>query len=477
MNAPTAGDFAAAAVTQLGPFDIELEQTLLGSILVANKALHECAHLVDAADFYDPLHRDLFYHISDLIKSGQVAEPSTLKPLFADYPDITPECSVAQYLGTLACAGGPLVNAATYAKKVREMAQRRNLISGVSMFCRNVVRNDLPLDDLILEHLSDINDILSKGETRNTVVPAHLAVKRYLEDLHSQEKVHSVATGNADVDRILGGYFRGEYVIVAGRPGMGKSAFATSTLLRTAMKGHGVLYFSAEMTASALTHRCISDLVWNSQTPIPYSGARQRQYSEHEKERLTAASKRLEECAFVIDELAAPTVMDIAMRARAQAARFRQQGKRLDIICVDHMGKMASSGRYSGSRVNEVMELSAGLAALAKDLDCTVVALSQLSRGVESMERKNKRPTLSDLRDSGSLEQDADVVMFVYRSAYYLERQKFDEEDKEQGRLERLEREKNDMEIVIAKHRAGQTGTVKLMADMGSNAIRSVHRG
>ncbi len=195
---------------------------------------------------------------------------------------------------------------------------------------------------------------------------------------------------------------------------------------------------------------------------------------EHDLQRLVSASERLSNLPFVIEDAPGLTVPEIAAKARAQKQRFEREGKRLDVLCVDHIGKVRPSGNYKGNKVNEVGEISGALANLAKELGCTVLALSQLNRGVESQERKNKRPVLSDLRSSGDLEQDADVVMFLFRAAYYLEKTSFDDEEKEADRVEKLEATKNRLEIIVSKQRAGPCCTVRAYIEMASNVVRNL---
>ena len=458
------------------PHNIEVEQALIGAVFINNDAWNSVAGVVTSQQFYDPLHMRIWEVIARQMGEGLRVSPLTLKSVF-DGEDITGSVTVPQYLGTLAANATTVINAPSYARTVAELARLRDLMAAVEAFCGEIADAGADMTESCAGLISELDAVLAGTGRKTTRCSVGQAASRAVESLTSEEEPQAVSTGLADLDRALGGYYRGEYVLMAGRPGMGKTATALSTLLRAAMRGQGVLYFSLEMTAAQLSCRCLTDLAYNQHTPIAYSDIRKRAVDMVDHQRLEDARDRLMQAELEIEEKSNLTMAEIGARARAHAQAMERRGKRLDVVVIDHLGKIKPSGRYSGNRVNEVTEISSALATLAKDLDCAVIALSQLNRGIEAKDRVSRRPTLADLRDSGALEQDADVVIFLYRAAYYLERMKFDGADdasraKEEKRLDDLEAKKHDLEIIIAKQRSGETRTLKAWCDMGANVVR-----
>jgi replicative DNA helicase len=292
-----------------------------------------------------------------------------------------------------------------------------------------------------------------------------------LEALKGGDKDQRIPIGLADLDRDTGGWRRGEYAILGGRPSMGKSAVAVALGRRAAKAGHGVLIFSLEMTTRAWMARMATDASWRREGSVAYSSALRGVFQDRESVKFSAGLETLRDLPILVEEQAGLTAADIASRTRNAAEVFGRQGKRLGLVIVDHLGLVRPSSRYKGQKVHEVAEVSQAMAQLAKNENVAVLCLHQLNRAVEG--RDNKRPTLADLRDTGNLEQDADVVMFAYRPAYYLERLKFDEQDKECERLQMLQDKRNVLEISIAKQRNGPTNNIELYCDMASNAVRN----
>jgi replicative DNA helicase len=291
-----------------------------------------------------------------------------------------------------------------------------------------------------------------------------------VQTLNKGDVEKPITTGLHDLNKVVGGWRRGEFTVIAARPSMGKSAFAASTMVSIGMSGHGILMFSLEMTQAALAARCLSEQVYNSQTPIRYADILNNRIQDWDKQRLEDAAENFADVPIEIDDQAGLTVSEIASRARKYAARLEKQGRRLDVVMVDHLGKVKASKRYSGNIVAETGEVSAALAGLAKELGVAMIALHQLNRGVEG--REDKHPTLPDLRNSGDIEQDADTIGFLYRPAYYLERSKIDDAELDATRLRTLERRKHELEIIIAKNRNGPCTTIDLFIDVASNLIR-----
>ena len=279
--------------------------------------------------------------------------------------------------------------------------------------------------------------------------------------------------GSRDLESLLGGWRAGKFYVIGGRPGMGKSSTALSWVLRTAEKGHGVLFFSLEMTLNELTEIAMCDLAWQPNARIEYrdiaAASAKSQGLEWKYDALRWASERFEAMPLTFIDRTGLTLGDIRSQALQQAQRFEAQGEKLEVIVVDHLGLIKADSRYSGNKVAETEELSAALKALSKELGIAVICLVQLNRGVEG--REDKQPSLSDLRWSGAIEQDADVVMFVYREAYYLQKQKDDPQEDEQ-REAKLLQVKNELKLIVAKHRGGPTPTMKFFCDIGCGVIR-----
>lgn len=279
--------------------------------------------------------------------------------------------------------------------------------------------------------------------------------------------------GLSDLSRMIGGWRRKRLYIIAGRPGMGKSTLALSSLLRTAIAGHGVMLFSLEMSRRELTEMALCDLAWSSSRRIEYRDIGIHAVADDgfadKFEAICEVRPMFNSLPLAISDRGGLTVAAIRSEAMEYAGRLAGDGKRLDVICIDHLGLIRSSTTYRGNKVAETEEVSADLKVLAKDMDCAVVALCQLSRQVEG--REDKRPTMGDLRWSGAIEQDADVIMFPYRPEYYLKR-KLDDAEDENERLEKLERHRNQLELLIEKHRGGPTGVVELFCDVGCAVVR-----
>lgn len=279
--------------------------------------------------------------------------------------------------------------------------------------------------------------------------------------------------GSHGLARVLGGFRRGRMYVIGGRPGAGKTTAGLSLLLRTALKGHGVLFVELEMGADELTEMALCDLAWNRTRRIEYrdlSGNKVTDIAFQPKfEAVIEAQRNFEKMPFMISDRPGLTIAEIRSQAAQYAQRLAVDGKRLDVICVDHLNLIKASTNYKGNKVAETEEVSNQLKALAKELQCAVVVLAQLNRGVES--RDDKRPGLADLRWTGAIEQDADVVLFVYREAYYLSKP-IDDPVKDTERKTRLAEVEHKMEFIFAKHRGGPTPTVEMFCDMGCAVVR-----
>ncbi len=279
-----------------------------------------------------------------------------------------------------------------------------------------------------------------------------------------------ITWGLTDVNRLTGGIHRRDLTLVGARPSMGKTTLGLSTAIKAAKSGAGVGFISLEMDADKLAARAITDLAYDWNVKVPYSDIIRGQVDEETLESLNSATRDMDRLPILIEEQSGLSMTDIRVKAEAMMSDFEKRGQKLDVLMIDHLGLIRASSRYSGNRVQEVSEMTAGLKGLAREYGIAVVLLSQLNRAVES--RDNKRPQLSDLRDSGSIEQDADTIIFLYREAYYLEREKTTG-DKETDRLSRLADCTNKLEFIIAKQRNGPLSNIDLFADMACSAVRN----
>jgi len=463
---------AAAPLYRIAPHNIELEQALLGAILVNNEAFYRVSDFLEPRHFFEPVHQKLFEIAASLVRVGKTASPITLKtflPADLDIAGLTP----SQYLARLAAGATTVINAADYGHNVYDLAIRRALI-GIGEQMVNAAYDatvDSSPQQQIEEAERGLYELAETGrydggfqgfaEALSTAV--EMAAHAYQRD----GKLSGLASGIRDLDRMTGGLQKSDLVILAGRPGMGKTALATNLAYNVAGAWEGGLrpdghiestnggivgFFSLEMSAEQLATRIISE-----QSEIASYRIRRGEIIPADFDRIAAAAREMEQIPLYIDETGGLSVAQLAARARRLK---RQRG--LDLLVIDYIQLLqGSSRRAAEGRVQEVTEITTSLKALAKELDIPILALSQLSRAVES--RDDKRPQLSDLRESGSIEQDADVVMFVFREEYYLRNKEprpgSDEYFKWQAEMEAVH---GRAEIILGKQRHGPTGTVTL---------------
>lgn len=279
-----------------------------------------------------------------------------------------------------------------------------------------------------------------------------------------------ITWGLSDVNRLTGGMQRRDLTLIGARPSMGKTTVGLSTAVKAAKSGAGIGFISLEMDADKLAARALTDLAYDWGVKMPYADLIRGNVDERGLEALRSATQDMNGLPILIEEQAGLSISDIRVKTELMIADFEKRGRALDVLMIDHLGLVKPSGRYAGNRVHEISEMTAALKAMAREFGISVVLLSQLNRALE--QRDNKRPQLSDLRDSGSIEQDADTIIFLYREAYYLERGKTTG-DKEIERVERLADCQNLLEFIIAKQRNGPLATVNLFADMASSAVRN----
>jgi replicative DNA helicase len=467
---------AAEADYRVSPHNEEIEQALLGALLVNNKSLEKVSEYLKPEHFYNSVHGRIYGAIQIFVERGQDASPLTLKSYFEKDQDLS-QAGGGQYLADLAAHVISVVNVEDYGRTVYELHLRRALIALGEDVVNEAYDHDIETTarQQIEQTEKRLFDLATAGDFSGGFVAFRESLTeaiRQAELAYQREgDVTGITTGLIDIDKKMGGLQKSDLVILAGRPSMGKTALATNmafnaarAYLKTAGKEGAVVgFFSLEMSAEQLATRILADL-----TSVASDKIRRGEVRDTDFTKFVEASQELATVPLFIDDTAALTIGAIRTRAR----RLKRQHN-LGMIVIDYLQLVQGSGRGGQeNRVLEISEITRGLKALAKDLDVPVLALSQLSRAVE--QRDNKRPQLSDLRESGSIEQDADVVMFVYREEYYLEREQpaqrpEEAPDKFNQRhddwLKRMEQTHNVAECIIAKQRHGPIGTVPLHFD------------
>jgi replicative DNA helicase len=460
------------------PHSIEAEQGLLGAILINNDALHAAGRL-RPEEFFEPLHATIYDLCNTLITSGKLATPITVKSFL---PEIeVAGLSVQQYLARLAAEATTIVNAPDYADTVREYAQRRAMIATAQAIVDAASDRQAGADiaAVITDAIGSLDGILGDGEGSRNAVPfanaAAEAIDLVAKAYQADGRVTGLSWCLSDLDRMTSGLHAGELTVLAGRPGMGKSAVAVSVGHGAAKSGAGTALFSLEMGRESLAMRALASECSES-GHIPYFAMRRGTITEAQFERLRDAAVTLRDLPLLIDDQPSVTIAELGAKTRRAAKWMERKGTRLALVIVDYMQLLTPDNRYAGQRVQEVTQISAGLKRIARQHHVAVLALSQLSRGVES--REDKRPQLSDLRDSGSIEQDADSVFMLYREGYYLQMRKPPESDGERFAewMVAVEAAHGKLEIAIAKQRHGPTGVVEVYFDPATNAVRDLAR-
>ena len=445
------------------PCNIEAEQAVIGSILVSNEIFDEIMPILDSQKFFDPIHIKIFQTIENLINKGLLANPITLKNHFENNEGLK-ELGGQEYLIKITKFSTSIKQTIDYAKIVQEMHVRRELIKiseSVSYEASNNSDVSSSGEEIIQNAEKSLFDLAERGHFSQSFMKFENALKQTIDMAKSayqnDEGIVGVPTGLTDLDSRLGGMHKQDLIIIAGRPSMGKTALATNIAFHAAknIEAKGtrstVAFFSLEMSSEQLSTRILSE-----QSRIRSNDIRRGKVSEKEFEQFIETSKNIFELPLYIDETPAITIAAISNRSRRIKRLFG-----LELIIVDYIQLMKSIGKKEYNRVQEISEITQGLKALAKELNVPVLALSQLSRAVE--QRDDKKPQLADLRESGSIEQDADVVMFVYREAYYLERKEPTLGSVEHAEWQQKMNEISSLaEIIIGKQRHGPTGNVKV---------------
>ena len=452
------------------PSNIEAEQALLGAILVNNDAYYRVSDFLEAGHFFEDLHRRIYEVATSLIKAGKIATPITMKTFLGDQ-DLG-GITVSQYLARLAAEATTVINAEDYGRTIYDLAIRRNLIN----IGEDIVNNafDAPVENSPREQIEEAERRLyaiaetgrADGGFQRFSDALTAAIDMAAAAYKREGALSGVSTGLIDLDKSLGGLQPSDLIILAGRPAMGKTSLVTNIAFNIAkayraekqqdgtlktVNGGIVGFFSLEMSAEQLATRIIAE-----QSGVPSYKIRRGDMREEDFYKITEAAREMQSIPFYIDQTGGISIAQLTARARRLK---RQRG--LDVLIVDYLQLLSGSSKKGENRVQELTEITTGLKALAKELSVPLIALSQLSRQVEA--RDDKRPQLADLRESGSIEQDADVVMFVYREEYYLKNKEpkpgTEEYFKWQAEMDQVH---GKAEVIIGKQRHGPTGTVQL---------------
>lgn len=447
----------ANAASQIVLSEIDVELTLLGSFFESPDGFDRFAHTIKPEWFSDPFARYLFEACLRIHDAGNRLTTATV---IAAMPLDLGGISRGEFYARAATAGLPDINIPSLVANLKDRWARRSLIEMAQRASEAAVTFEADPYDLASNCLLDLDHILEvKSEKAGTSIGS--AGRALIEDIENPDKQRGATTGVRILDAKINGYRPGQLYVIAGRPGMGKSAFMCSSLRKTAAGGTGVAIFSLEMTKQEIAARMASDALGSLNAP-KYGDILKASMNDADKSDVYQELQKLHHIPMHVDDSARLTFAQIAAKARRIKMEMAGAGVRLGVVCIDHMGLVTPSDRYAGNKVAEAGEVSGRARALAKELDCCVVLLCQLSREVEK--RDDKRPVMSDLRWSGEIEQDAHVIGFLYREEYYLNQQA-------DADVEKLRDARWKMEFLIRKNRNGATDDVRLFCSIAHSSI------
>lgn len=455
------------------PSNLEAEQSIIGALLY-NNLLYERIFFLKSEHFYYKINQDIYEVILKFIMKGSLASPITIAPLFKDNVVIQ-EAGGEKYWIDLVTNLGPIANITANAKHIYELYLRRAMIE-VSMDCiENMQKFDVDQTvNSIIDNVEMKIFKLQQNLESRSILSFDEVLKTVVDNAYSASTKHSligITSGLERFDKHLGGFHKSDLIILAGRPSMGKTALVTTFAFNAAKKyltdpeiGAKVCFFSLEMSAEQLGLRILSQ-----EAVVPSDRIRKGVISQIEFKQIEAVSKNLYDIPLFIDDTPALTMAGLRTRARRLAKK-----ENIGLIIIDYL-QLLRSDKSNENRVQELSEITRGLKALAKELNVPIIALSQLSRAVE--QREDKQPQLSDLRESGSIEQDADIVLFIYRQAYYESRKKPQPgSEKMQEWQLKMSKIHNLAELIIAKQRHGSIGTVHLHFDENTTKFSNLNQ-
>lgn len=456
------------------PHNLEVEQALLGAILVNNDVFERISNYLRPEHFANNLHGEIYGECLRRFEQDITVTPITLKPHFQDHEELK-EVGGAKYFSKLAASAITIINADDYGRLIQELAIRRNLI--------NISKNALEqsydtsqgnINDIIAEIENSIHETFNEHRSDQSLI--HIsksnteALESVIQAMNHDGAVVGVTTGSKALDEATGGLSGGQLIILAGRPKMGKTTKALSIATGAALAGKNVGFFSIEMASPELSLRLASSLCFTPQRYVPYFKALNGDLTDGDYQLFRQGMTKADQLPLYITDTGGRTVASVRLEMRRLRRKLQREGKTLDLVVIDYLQLMNSSSRYKGNRVQEITEITRGLKELAKEYNVPILTLSQLSRSLES--REDKRPILSDLRESGSIEQDADLVMFVYREYEYIK----DKEPKKNvtGWMADCDKLKNRLDLIIAAQRRGPTKTIPYECYLHSNVIKDL---
>lgn len=449
------------------PHALDVEQEVLGAILLNNSAFSKVEDVLRADHFFEPIHQHIWTICADLIQAGKLASPITIKPFLPVDIDLG-GVKLSEYLARLAAAATTITKVRDFAVIVRELYAKRVIGETAVDMKPRPDRDSVDVATWVVERMDEVIGQQLSETTRDVTMDRSVqrAIDAAATAYQNDGRLLGLSYGLSDLDQKTLGAHPGNLIVIAGRPGMGKTALAVSLARNLGIAGRKVMFYSAEMTDVELTQRMIADQMYDDGRFF-YTQIRSGKFHDTVFYRIKEAGEYLQTLPIRIVQQPRLTVSQVAARARKMKAR-----EGLDALFVDHIGLVAPSSRYAGNKVHETGEITISLKALAKELNIPIFALAQIVRGVDS--RDDKRPQLSDLRNSGDIEQDADTVLLLYREAYYLGRK-----EPPAGSTEYIIWEQeisacaNRLDVEIAKQRSGAVGTVRLFCEIGCNAIRN----
>lgn len=440
------------------PNDADLEMTVIGTVMAYPTAMKQLDGYLSADLFSDDAARMLFEAAQKLHLAGHNISPVAV---VASIPHEAADHQMLRSMASSAASAAlPLSQISGPVFALRETWARRQVSGVCQQYAKRAADQFENPFDVAAQMVSEMDVVAEKRSGRNALQSASQAAESLSDAICSRERVETITTGLRSLDDAFGGYGARKMYVIAGRPGMGKSAFMVASLTKTAMAGHGVVLFSLEVDQAEIIARMLASV--SGQRGPGFGDIAKRRLSDSDIEDVLTAKDSIAGLPLYIDDGSAMPWGEIAAKSRRLKASFEAEGKRLRVVCVDHLGLVAPTDRYSGNKVAETGEVSKQAKALAKELDVCVVLLSQLNRGVEG--RDNKRPTMADLRWSGDIEQDADMVAFLYREAYYLK-------DDQNVSPTELEFAQDRLEFLIRKNRQGETGDHLLRCNMKYSLI------
>lgn len=465
-------------------FVVEVEQEVLGTLLMGGD-FRRIAGILESRHFVEPVHGLLF----DVIRAAFERYGSTSVPVvaklipneLADAFKARLNSHVNAYLAKLAASTfiGP-ASLEMSARRIVEQWARLGIAEEAARLSTAAKDPSADPSGLVIHAGQTFDDIMAhlrRGPKRKSRVSLLEATENAFtaagEAMQRGSGLTGITWGLSDVNRLTGGMQRRDLTLIAARPSMGKTTVGLSVAIRAAKAGHPVGFISLEMDADKLGARALSDMAYDWAVKVPYSSIIKGTVNDRELEAIRSATRDLERIPLVIEDQPGLSMTEIRVKVEGMMATLEKSGQSLQCLVVDHLGLIRPSSRYQGSRVNEVAEISGGLKSLAREYGIAVVALSQLNRAVESRAPNDRRPQLSDLRDSGAIEQDADTIIFLYREAYYLDREKGKSADEEADRLDRLTDVQHKLEFHIAKQRNGPVANVDLFVDIACSAVRN----